>query len=469
MDTFDRNNYNEDSQNTPFQTPVRGADEQPGSGYQSAGNTNTDGSNTSAYEQWSGGQKPKKPKKHRGTGKFPWKPVAAGVVIAALAFGGGMLAGGGIDLSGFTADSSNGVVDSGSGLPEDSAKLTVSDTEADGNDSATSYSDVYDKVNPSVVSIVVDNIQVGSEASGSGVIMNEDGYIITNNHVVEDGDKITIVMSDGTTYQAELIGTDEQTDLAVLKIEAENLTPAEFGNSDNVKVGDRTFAIGSPGGVQFQNSFTGGFISAINRNVTVNDREMTLIQTDTAINPGNSGGALINTSGQVIGITSSKLSSSSMDSTSIEGMGFAIPTNTVKEVVDQLIAYGHVTGRPAIGISGYDIDEMRAMYYDIPQGVMVTAVDTASDAYQKGVKEGDIITGVNGQEITCMNDVNEIKNTMEAGDTMELTIYRSGKTIQITITLIDQADLSGTYSTQEEASPQSEQTNPFGGYGYTLP
>lgn len=479
MDEFNRNNEHEDPQTTPFQTPVRGADEQPKrqnaeDSFDTYGNANAQDASagntgsTSAYEQWSGGKRPKN-KKPRRSGKFPWKPVVAGVLIAAVAFGGGMLAGGDIDLSSLT-NNSDTVSDSGSALPEDSTKMQVSSTSDAGSDDAESYSGVYEKVSPSIVSIVVDDIQMGSESSGSGVIMSEDGYIITNNHVVEDGDKITVVLNDSTTYEAELIGTDEQTDLAVLKINASGLTAAEFGDSDQVQVGDRAFAIGSPGGVEFQNSFTGGFISAINRNVTINDREMTLIQTDVAINPGNSGGALINTNGQVIGITSSKLSASSADSASIEGMGFAIPTNTVKEVVDQLIAYGHVTGRPAIGISGYDIDEMRAAYYQIPQGVMVTSVDTASDAYQQGVQEGDIITGVNGQEITCMSDVNSIKNNMEAGDTMELTIYRSGSTLTVTITLIDQADLAGTSATQEDSSSsQDGQTSPYGGYGYTIP
>lgn len=492
MDEFNRNNEQEDSRTTPFQTPVRGADEKPGSGYPNTGHTSSDTSygstqystsgtggstppphstDTSAYEQWSGGKKPEK--KPRKKSNIPWKPIAAVVVVAALAFGGGILAGGGVDLSGLTAGSTDNNTAAGdNSLPEDSTKVQISETSG-GNENAESYADVYDKVSPSIVSIIVDDIQQGSEASGSGVIMSEDGYIITNNHVVEDGDKLTVVLNDASTYEAELIGTDEQTDLAVVKIDATGLTVAEFGDSDSVKVGDRAFAIGSPAGVEFQNSFTGGFISALNRNVTINDREMTLIQTDTAINPGNSGGALINSSGQVIGITSSKLSSTSSDTASIEGMGFAIPTSTVKEVCDQLIAYGHVTGRPAIGISGYDIDEMRAAYYSIPQGVMITSVDTASDAYTQGIKQGDIVTGVNGEEITCMSDINAIKSDLKAGDSMTLTIYRSGQTIEVTIQLIDQADLAGTSSTQQDSSSGSSggYTNPYGGYGYgyTIP
>lgn len=501
MDEFNRNTENDESQHTtPFQTPVRGADEQPGSGYTNTGRTyeqtqssgsyrNTYGSSSygstqsnssgsygnggstppphgnsgSSYQQWSGGGKqPKKPKKNSN---FPWKAVIAFVVVAAIAFGGGLLAGGGVKLPTLgTSTSPSGAADTGSGLPSDSTKVTINDTEKD----LGSYAEVYEKVSPSVVAIVVDEIQAGSESSGSGVIMSEDGYIITNNHVVTGGDIFTVILNDATTYQATLVGTDEQTDLAVLKIDAADLTAAEFGDSDNVRVGDRAFAIGSPGGIEYQNSFTGGFISAINRDVTINDRVMSLIQTDTAINPGNSGGALINSAGQVIGITSSKLSASSMDSASIEGMGFAIPMSTAKEIVDELIANGHVTGRPAIGISGYDLDESRASYFNLPQGVYVSSVDTASDAYKKGIQAGDIITGVNGEEITGMSDINDVKSDLSAGDTITLTIYRDGKTQDITITLIDEADLSGETagSSSESSNNSNSYSNPYSGYGY---
>ena len=503
MDEFNRNTEHDASeQTTPYQTPVRGADEQPGSGYAHTDGTyeqtrssstysnsyygNTQGRTTydsssgnggstpppggTSYEQWSGGaKKPRKPKKPTKPSHFPWKPVVAGVLIAAIAFGGGMLAGGGIKLPAMgNGDSAGyGVTDSGSGTNPDTQTVEIQQTK----DDLGSYSDVYEKVSPSVVAIIVDEIRAGSESSGSGVIMSEDGYIITNNHVVSGGDLFTVVLEDSTSHKATLVGTDEQTDLAVLKIDATGLTAAEFGDSDSVKVGDRAFAIGSPGGIEYQNSFTGGFISAINRDVTINDRVMTLIQTDTAINPGNSGGALINSAGQVIGITSSKLSASSMDSASIEGMGFAIPMSTAKEIVDELIAYGHVTGRPAIGISGYDIDASRANYFNLPQGVYVSSVDTASDAYKKGIQAGDIITGVNGKEITGMSEINEVKSNLSAGDTITLTIYRDGKTQEIEITLIDEADLSGeTASTQQDSSSNNNgYTNPYGGYGYTIP
>ena len=455
----DRNR--EDPQQTPFQTPVRGADEQAGSGTQdtqnTAGSTPPPHSDPSYYEQWSGGQK-KPHKKHH----FPWKPVVVGLLVAGVAFGGGLWFGG--DHTGGASNPTH-ASNAADGLPEDRAKRNIHDS----GDDVASYADIYKKVSPSVVAIVVDEIQLGAKSSGSGVIMNSEGYVITNNHVVQGGDRYTVVLNDSTSYQAQLIGTDEQTDLAVIKIDGKDLVPAEFGSSEDLQVGDRAFAIGSPGGIEFQNSFTGGFISAINRDVTINDRVMNLIQTDTAINPGNSGGALINSEGQVIGITSSKLSAGGSGSASIEGMGFAIPTTTVKEVCDQLIAYGHVTGRPAIGISGYDVDEMRAYYYDIPQGVMVTDVDMASDAYAKGIRPGDMIIGADGEEITSMKEVNAIKNKKKAGDTMELTIYRGDKTMKVTIALIDQTELSGKSAQPAAPQPQAEQQNPFGGYGYRIP
>ena len=307
--------------------------------------------------------------------------------------------------------------------------------------------------------------------------MSEDGYVITNQHVVDGSNKFTVLMNDGTQYEAELIGEDAKTDLAVLRIDPkEDLRPAEFGNSDKLAVGDRCYAIGSPGGVEYQNTFTGGYVSAINRDVTINDRVMTLIQTDAAINPGSSGGALINKYGQVVGITSSKLSSSSMSEASFEGMGFAIPMSTVEEIVNELIANGKVVGRPAIGISGYDVDEDTARYYDVPQGVLISSVDEASDAYKQGVQANDIIIKVNGKKITCMSDINEIKEGYSAGDEMTLTVYRSGKTKDIKITLMDESDLDSSQgSSQQSEEPQQDGgygygygygTNPFGGYGY---
>ena len=274
MDEFRKNTEQDASeQTTPFQTPVRGADEQPGAGYQNAGASYTHTNDTAdssgfsdagnggstppphsnAYEQWSGGKKPSGPKGPKGPKKkFPWKPVAAVVIVGALAFGGGWAANGHITLPTLNS-SSDSSADTGSGTSANTTKVQLSSTSED----MASYSEVYQKVSPSIVAIVVDSVQQGTESSGSGVIMSEDGYIITNNHVVEGGDMYKVVLSDEKSYTAKLVGTDEQTDLAVLKIDATGLTAAEFGDSDNLKVGDRAFAIGSPGGLEYQNSFTG--------------------------------------------------------------------------------------------------------------------------------------------------------------------------------------------------------------------
>ena len=507
MDEFNTNtsqNSNEQEPTTPFQTPVRGSS--PGgsqhqdstqrtSGGSTGGNPyqqnpysqNTNGSQNpnggNPYGQWGppGGhnqKKPKKPKKDMPGLKI----LALGVVVALVAFVGGVAVSGGLKPDSALA----GKIDSGSAAaeetqPETSTKLQISDTQTTGEgedaDDGKTSTQIYKEVSPSIVSIIADDITIGAEASGSGVIMSEDGYVITNQHVVDGSNKFTVLMNDGTQYEAELIGEDAKTDLAVLRIDPkEDLRPAEFGNSDKLAVGDRCYAIGSPGGVEYQNTFTGGYVSAINRDVTINDRVMTLIQTDAAINPGSSGGALINKYGQVVGITSSKLSSSSMSEASFEGMGFAIPMSTVEEIVNELIANGKVVGRPAIGISGYDVDEDTARYYDVPQGVLISSVDEASDAYKQGVQANDIIIKVNGKKITCMSDINEIKEGYSAGDEMTLTVYRSSKTKDIKITLMDESDLDSSQgSSQQSEEPQQDGgygygygygTNPFGGYGY---
>ena len=329
-----------------------------------------------------------------------------------------------------------------------------------------------------------------SGSVGSGVVLDTEGHILTNNHVVDGYDQYVVTMDDGTTYEAEFVGNDASSDLAVIKLkdaDASKLTPIEIGDSSKLNVGEWVMAIGSPFGNE--QSVSTGIVSALYRSTAMSSTSgntiyANMIQTDAAINPGNSGGALINSAGQVIGITNSKLSASSSDSASIEGMGFAIPMTTVKEVVDELIASGHVTGRPAIGISGYDIDSTRASYFNLPQGVYVSSVDPASDAYQQGIQAGDIITGVNGKDITSMTDINEVKNELKVGDTMKLTIYRDGSTKEVSIKLIDQSTLSGTTSSsgsdrsssEDNSSGQSGSqnggsTNPYGsyGYGYTIP
>ena len=284
------------------------------------------------------------------------------------------------------------------------------------------------------------------KAAGSGVIISEDGYVLTNNHVISGADKITVYVNSGEegeeeqTYEATLVGSSENNDIAVLKIDARGLQAAEFGDSSKLRVGDSVVAIGDPLGVQLRGTMTNGIISAINRDLTVNDRTMNLIQTNAALNNGNSGGPLINCYGQVIGINTMKMSNFYSSSTTVEGIGFAIPIDTAKPIIDELIEKGYVSGRPAIGIDGETLPATYRIYYRLPEGIYVTRVYASSDAAAKGVSEGDIITAINGIDVTTMEQLNRVKNQFTAGQTVTLTIYRSGSSYDVEIILMDRAN-----------------------------
>ena len=281
-------------------------------------------------------------------------------------------------------------------------------------------------------------------ASGSGIILSEDGYIVTNNHVVSSESQSTYyeiseaksvkvtLFGDENQYDATIVGKDSQTDLAVLKIEKNGLTPAEFADSDTVKVGEFAMAVGNP--LDLGTTITCGVISALNRKVT--DSEIgttyTCIQTDAAINSGNSGGALVNSQGQVIGINTLKVSS-----TGVEGIGFAIPINSTTDIINELKTYNKVR-RPYIGISGRDLNSATAKRYNLVEGVYVVTVDEYSAAEKAGLKVGDVIIEADGKKITTMNELNEIKNTHSIGDNMTLKINRDGHEKDITITLGEQ-------------------------------
>ncbi len=280
--------------------------------------------------------------------------------------------------------------------------------------------------------------------TGTGVIMSEDGYIVTNAHVIYDSTSgygaaksVEVQMHDGeTTYPAEIVAYDVETDLAVLKVNETGLTPAEFGNSDECQVGELVVAIGNPLGLELQNTVTCGIISALNREITINDKEMTLIQTDTAINSGNSGGPLINSAGQVIGINSAKMSSSySANSASIEGIGFAIPITEAKEIVNDLIQYGYVTGRPQLGISCEDVSEAVSQAYNIPVGSYIISVTEGGAADKAGLRIQDVIIAIDGNEIKTTEELNDYKNEHDAGEQVVLTIVRSGQQMDVTVVL----------------------------------
>lgn len=293
--------------------------------------------------------------------------------------------------------------------------------------------DIIAKTKPWVVGIVSSIYNQGSlyaQASGSGIIMSSDGYIITNQHVIDQAGEIQVVFEDGTKYDATLVGQDQSSDLAVVKIDATGLDAAEFGDSDKLQVGEKVIAIGNPLGMELFGTATQGIVSAINRDLAIEDRIMTLIQTDASINSGNSGGPLINSHGQVVGINSVKIATSSVD-----GLGFSIPINSAKPVIDELIEYGYYRSRPTLGITGYNVDEMMAYRYSIPLGVLITEIQDGSGAQKAGLQAYDTITAIDGVSITSYAELNAEKNKHKVGDTVTLTVYRSGKSMDVPIVL----------------------------------
>ncbi len=302
-----------------------------------------------------------------------------------------------------------------------------------------SVPEIVKKAKPSVVGISARFTET-SGGTGTGIIISKDGYVVTNAHVVRThsdskyilAQQVIVVASDDNEYPAEIVGTDPRTDLAVLKINSgdKKLVPAEFGDSTKLSEGELAVAIGNPLGFELYGSVTCGIVSALNRQITIEEYEMTLIQTDAAINPGNSGGPLLNSCGQVIGINSSKIISDYA-----EGLGFAIPITSAKPIIDELIQNGYVTGRARIGISGEDVGESNADYYGLPEGVYVRYIEKNSAAEACGIEVGDIIISADGEKVRTMRELNEIKEGFSSGEKLALTIFRDGENIEITVTL----------------------------------
>ncbi len=323
-----------------------------------------------------------------------------------------------------------------SGLSESEIKQEVSDTtnktsinleEIPEEENQLTAGQVYEKAAPSVVGVVVydSEADIFSDPIGraSGVVISEDGYIVTNSHVVGDSTKygIKIVLNNSEEVSGKVLGIDKKTDLAVIKAEKTGLTKASFADSDQVKVGDWALAIGNPGAgdLSFNSSLTRGTISGLNRSLGGSQKLVKYIQTDAAINSGNSGGALLNMYGQVIGINSLKLVP-----TNYEGMGFAIPSNTVKSVVDSIIANGYVSGRAILGISGKMVSAYQAQIYNVPIGVIIAKINSDSDIGNKGAKTGDIIMKINDINVVGFDVLSEEISNYKAGDSVKLTIYR---------------------------------------------
>lgn len=284
------------------------------------------------------------------------------------------------------------------------------------------YTQIYDKNLPSMVSIQAEDAK--SYSTGTGVVLTADGYLITNAHVVAGADKVQVACADNRVLDAALVGFDAREDLAVLKVEADDLTPAEFGDSFALRCGDPVAAIGDPLG--YRSTITDGIVSALDRDVEVDGTSMVLIQTSAAINMGNSGGALINQYGQVVGITTVKIVT---DDGSAESLGFAIPSRRVKYVADTLIAGKQVRR----GIFGFTVLTRTAQ----GGGLTLDSVDKTSDAYAKGLRAGDVLTAADGQSLNAVEDLVRLKQSMGAGDTVSLTYVRSGQSRTVSVALID--------------------------------
>ena len=313
-----------------------------------------------------------------------------------------------------------------------SVHLTVSAQKS----SSMELTELYKKLIPSVVSITASSNT--AKTTGTGIVMSQDGYIITNQHVVSGAKTISVLLSDDTEYLAELVGGDETSDLAVLKIPVSGLTPAEFGDSESLEVGESVVAIGDPLGTELRGTMTNGIICGINRDVQVGDRSMTLIQTNAALNSGNSGGPLVNLAGQVVGINTIKLRSSY---NAVEGIGFAIPSSTAAPIIDELVEKGYVSGRPAFGFTVETLSMQMRLFYNLPGVLCISSVEHGSDAWEQGVSVGDIILAVEGEAVATMDEFNTIKNRHSAGDSVTLTLYRKGEELEVTVKLMDRATL----------------------------
>lgn len=409
-------------------------------------------------------QKPKKEKKGFGAGKAVALGLCCAIIGGAMGFGGALLG------NHLAADEKTTGKGNTSVVYEGERETNVINTVRVDTTEMKTAAEVYaENVNSTVgitTSITTNywGYQTTSAASGSGFILTEDGYLLTNYHVVEGSNSIKATMYDGTAYDATLIGYDASNDIAVLKIEAQGLTPVVLGDSDNMNVGDPVVAIGNPLG-ELTFSLTQGAVSALDREVTLSSgTTMNLIQTDCAINSGNSGGALFNLYGEVVGITNAKYSSNAMSEASIDNIGFAIPINSVRSIVDSIIENGYIA-KPYIGVMVTNVtDEMQS--YGLPKGAAISSVVEDSPAEEAGLKTNDIITAVNGEEISGQNDLVKYIKAAAVGDKLKLTVYRQGETLELTVTVGEQVQSATGNTDEQENTTESQGYFPWGfGFG----
>ncbi|MBP3305681.1 MAG: trypsin-like peptidase domain-containing protein [Oscillospiraceae bacterium] len=402
---------------------------------------------------------------------------AAGLIALALCFSllGSALGAGGVLLADHLRNDGGDQKGSGSSggsnvstIYEGSRENTVINVESIDTSRVLTAAEVYAAYVNSTVGITTSittnywGYQSTSAASGSGFIISADGYILTNYHVIENASSITVSLYSGESYDAALIGYDASNDIAVLKVEEKDLTPVVLGDSDKLNVGDSVVAIGNPLG-ELTFSLTAGTISAKDRAVTVSGGlTMNLLQTDCAINSGNSGGALFNMYGEVIGVTNAKYSGSSGSGASIDNIGFAIPINSVRSIVESIIEKGYIS-KPYIGVSVSDVSaEYRK--FGLPEGAAVQAVSEGSPAKEAGLQVGDIITVVNGTKITGSGDLKTMVSAAGVGDKLAMTVYRQGKTLELTVTVGEQ--IQSALQTGESSSQSSQGINPWGSGGF---
>ena len=419
---------------------------------------------------------PQKPKKNRTGAKVTALVLSCALVGGAMGFGGSALQNHLAEKNADTEEAQQASV-----VYEGSRESSVINIAQIDTSKEMTPAEVYaQNVNSTVgirTSITTNywGYQTQAAAAGSGFILSADGYILTNYHVVEDSNSITVSLYDGTEYDAKLVGCDESNDIAVLKIDAEGLTPVVLGDSDNLNVGDQVVAIGNPLG-ELTFSLTTGVVSALNREVTLSSNvTMNLIQTDCAINSGNSGGALFNLYGEVIGITNAKYSSSSSSSeASIDNIGFAIPMNHVKNIVKSIIETGSIT-KPYIGVTVSSVSS-EAQAYGLPNGAAVRSVEADSPAAKAGLEENDIITEVDGTAITSSSELVNYVGEKTPGDELTFKVYRQGQSIDVTVTIGEKTQSAMPTTTTDDAqqsqqsqgqSQQGGQSFPWGfGFGY---
>ena len=399
---------------------------------------------------------PEEHKQHRKMSSGSKKVVA--VALACALIGGGSGVGGAAVYNALNnAKSSTTVYQSTAGT-----NVNVS-TVADGE--KMSLTQIYDKYLDACVSITCTVpytngwYQTTATSAGSGFVITDDGYIVTNYHVISGATAITVTMANGDTYTAKLVGGEEANDVAVLKIEATGLTAVVLGDSDSLQVGETVCTIGNAlGTLSF--SQTSGAVSAVNRAITMEDGSiLNMIQTDCTINSGNSGGPLFDEYGHVVGITSAKYSGTTSSSASIEGIGFAIPINDVNDIIKDIMQYGYVTGKPYMGITVATVDESISQQLNIPEGAYVNTVESGSCAEKAGLKTGDVITAIDDTKVTSSAELIAAKNTYKAGDTAKLTVVRSGETLTLSITFDEDTNSASSSSSGSSGSSDSSGSN----------